>query len=166
MKTSDDKNELFVVVDKNDKIIGYKTRGECHSNKNLMHRGAGVMIFNDKGEVLLQKRSRTKDLYPGYFTISSAGHVNKGESYEKTAKREMLEEIGIKTKITFYSKFLYEDEHETEMDTIYTATHNGPFKNDKNEVEYVQFIPKEKLLKMQKKLSPFAIKSFQELGWL
>lgn len=166
MKTTDDKNELFVVVDKNDRIIGYKTRAECHSNKNLIHRASGVVIANNKGEILLQKRSRSKDLFPSYYTTSSSGHVNKAESYAQTARRELQEEIGIKAKLKFHSKFLYLNERETEINVLYTAHHNGPFVVDKKEVESVIFVSKEKLKSMRKKLTPYAIQSFEQLGIL
>lgn len=166
MKTTDDKNELFSVVDKNDKIIGFKTRGECHSNNKIIHRGSGVVIFNKKGEILLQKRSQTKDTYPGYFTTSAAGHVAKGESYSKTAKREMQEEIGVKPRIKFITKFTWHDNRESEIDALFTAIHSGPFKVYKTEVEYVQFVTKDQLKKMRTELTPFATKCFQELKLL
>lgn len=79
--------ELFDVVDENDNIIGRATREECHSNPKLMHRASIILIFNSKGELLLQKRSMNKDTNPGKWANSVAGHVDPGESYEETAKR-------------------------------------------------------------------------------
>lgn len=166
MKVTDSKDEIFVVVDKNDKIIGYRTRGECHSDKSLIHRGVGVIVINDKGEILLQKRSQTKDTYPGYFTVATSGHVNKGESYMQTAKRETFEEIGVKLKLTPTNKFLSNGKQETEIDTLFTAKHNGPFKVNKSEVESVKFVAKTDLKKVKKRLTPFAIQCFEEVGLL
>lgn len=166
MKATDNKNEIFVVVDKNDKIIGYRTRGECHTNKSLIHRGVGVIVFNDKNEILLQKRSKTKDICPSFFEISTGGHVNKGETYKQSALRETQEEIGIKPKVKFIVKFLYEYEQETEMDVVFTATHNGPFNINNDEVESIQFVNKDSVKKLKSKLTPFSVKCFQELGIL
>lgn len=162
----DDQNELFVVVDKNDKVIGYKTRYECHHNKSLVHRGIGVVIFNAKGEVLLQKRSQKKDLYPGFYSISTGGHVTKGETYLQAAQRELYEEIGIRVWLTLRKKFIIKSEKETEIDTIFSSIYNGPFKVDADEVEEIQFLPKNKIKKLLKKMTPFAIKSLKELGIL
>ena len=81
----DDQKELFVVVDKNDRILGHRTRYDCHHDKSLIHRGIEIVIFNSKGEILLQKRSKKKDLYPGLYTVSTGGHVTKGESYRQSA---------------------------------------------------------------------------------
>ena len=46
-------------------------------------------------EVLLQKRSREKESYPGCWDISCAGHLQTGDEYEEGALRELEEELGI-----------------------------------------------------------------------
>lgn len=53
------------------------------------------MIKNDKNNILIQKRSATKDLYPNCWDLSVGGHVNFGKSYIETAVRELREELGI-----------------------------------------------------------------------
>ena len=163
-RTTDNQNELFVVVDKDDNIIDYRTRKECHSDKNLIHRSTGVIIVNSKGEFLLQKRSQTKDLYPGYFTISCAGHVKKDESYEDAAKREMLEEIGIRVPLKFISKQLLELPVETEFDALFTAEYDGKLNINKEEVESVEFVDPTSILDIKDKLTPYAILGFKRLG--
>lgn len=165
-KTTDNENELFVVVDENDNIIDYRRREECHSDKSLIHRSTGIVIFNNKGKILVQKRSQTKDLYPGYFTISCAGHVKKDEEYEDAAKREMFEEIGIKVPLKFINKKLLKLPLETEFDTLFTAVYDGQFKTSKDEVESVEFVDPESIKDLQDKLTPYAILSFKRLGIL
>jgi len=162
----DEQNELFIVVDKNDKIIGYHTRYECHHNKQLIHRAIGVVVFNDKGQTLLQKRSKNKDTYPGFYTISTSGHVDKGETYKQAAQRELFEELGIHSSLTRRKKFITEMEVETEMDCVFTTLFNGPFYPNKDEIDKIKFVTKEQLKKMQKKLTPFATTSVKELGLL
>lgn len=159
----DDQKELFVVVDRNDNILNYKTRYECHHNKNLIHRAVGVIVFNKKGNILLQKRNVNKDLFPGFYTISTGGHVGKGESYEEAAKRELFEEIGIKTKLSYEKKFITETEAETEMNVVFSAYSDGPFNIDKDEIAEVAFFSHEEIKKMRKKLAPFAVKSLEKL---
>jgi ADP-ribose pyrophosphatase YjhB (NUDIX family) len=56
-----------------------------------MHKSAGVIIENKKGEVLLIERAFFP---PGW--AAPAGHVDKGESFEEAAKREAREETGLK----------------------------------------------------------------------
>lgn len=159
----DDQKELFIVVDKGDNIIDYRTRYDCHHDKSLVHRSIGVVIFNDQREILLQKRSMLKDTHPGLYTISVSGHVTKGQSYEEAAMREMQEEIGIQTELAYATKFLSELEIETEIDMIFTGEHNGPFQIAKDEVEMVQFFSKKEVAKMQDKLTPAAQRALREL---
>ncbi|MDO8269540.1 MAG: NUDIX domain-containing protein [Candidatus Levybacteria bacterium] len=166
MKTTDNQDELFIVVDKNDKIIGYRTRKDCHTDKSLIHRSTSIVIFNKKGEILLQKRSLTKDLYPGLYTVSASGHVNKGESYTDTANREIYEEIGIKIPLKFEKKRFFEGPLETEFDAIFTANYDGPFHLNTEEVEEVEYFSREKIRNMIDRLTPFAQKTFEELGIL
>ena len=164
--STDNQDELFVVVDQEDKLIGYHTRFECHHNKQLIHRAIGVVIFNDKDQILLQKRSKNKDLNPGLYTISTSGHVDKGETYRQTAKRELSEELGIQIPIIQKKRFLAELGYETEMHCLFTARSNGPFYPDKNEVDKVKFVSKNELKKIKSKLTPSAKLSLKQLSLL
>jgi len=150
MVTTDNQRELFIVVDKNDRILGYRTRYECHHDKKLIHRGINVLISNDKGEMLLQKRSVTKDTFPGFWTTAVGGHVAKGETYDEAARREMREELGIAVAIVFHTKFIHAYPRETEMESVYTAKSNGPFTPNKKEVEKVEYFSKIKLARLLK----------------
>ena len=47
-------------------------------------------------QVLLQKRSRNKDSFPGLYDTSSAGHVPAGSEVLPSALRELEEELGIR----------------------------------------------------------------------
>lgn len=53
-----------------------------------------IMIFNNRGELLLQKRSRRKAKNPGRFHTSVGGHVNAGEVSRFTLIHECIEELG------------------------------------------------------------------------
>ncbi len=159
----DNMQEEFIVVDKDDNILTFRTRYDCHHDKSLIHRAIGIIITNDKGEILLQKRSKYKDLQPGKYTISVSGHVTRGQTYEDAATREMNEELGIQTAITCEKKFLMKSPQETEMDTIFTAHSNGPFSPAKDEVEWVEFVSQEKIKKMQDKFTPFAWQCLEQM---
>jgi isopentenyldiphosphate isomerase len=77
--TTDPQDEIFDVVDENDSVIGQTTRGEAHQNPKLIHRVVHIWIINEKGEILIQQRSMTKDGAPGMWDISCGGHVEKGQ---------------------------------------------------------------------------------------
>src|SRR5688572_31217226 len=85
--------EIFDVVNERDEVIGQKPRSEIHRLK-LKHRAVHVLVFNSKGQLFLQKRSMTKDCFPGTWDSSASGHLDCGEEYDACARRELREELG------------------------------------------------------------------------
>jgi mevalonate kinase len=140
VETTDDQQELCIVVDTNDNILGYKTRYECHHNPTLLHRTVGAIIYNEKGEVLLQKRSMTKDMDPGLWGISCAGHVTKGQSDDEAIHRELKEELDIDTPLTALGSYIIGDAKESERAALYKGIHNGPFNPNTLEVSELSFM--------------------------
>lgn len=97
---------LLEVVDENDNIIGLETRAKIHK-EGLLHREIHVSFFNPNGEIIFQRRSLTKDTYPGKLDTAVGGHVEPNMSYEQTAIKESKEETGIDIKpeeLVFLSK--------------------------------------------------------------
>lgn len=73
-------------------------RNQAHE-EGLLHRTAHVWILRKRDgiwEALLQKRSLTKESFPGQFDTSSAGHIQAGDEPLESALRELEEELGIK----------------------------------------------------------------------
>jgi isopentenyl-diphosphate delta-isomerase type 1 len=87
-------NELLDVVDSEDRVIGQATRAEIHRN-GLLHRAVHLFLFNAYGDIFVQRRSALKDRHPLKLDSSAAGHVDAGEAYDRTAVRELEEELGI-----------------------------------------------------------------------
>ncbi len=91
--------EILDVVDENGIPTGETVARDTAHKKGIRHRTAHVWIVrkrsNNEIEVLLQKRSRNKDSYPGCFDISSAGHIPAGEEIIPSALRELKEELGL-----------------------------------------------------------------------
>jgi len=86
--------EIFDIVNERDEVVGQNTRREVHA-RGLWHRAVHVLVFNARGEVLLQKRSMRKDIAAGKWDSSSSGHLDSGEDYDACAVREVREEIGL-----------------------------------------------------------------------
>jgi isopentenyl-diphosphate Delta-isomerase len=87
-------DELFDVVDADDRVIGQARRVEVHQQR-LWHRAVHVLVFNRHGDVFLQQRSIHKDSAPGCWDSSCSGHLDAGEDYDAAAVRELSEEIGL-----------------------------------------------------------------------
>ncbi|MGM9754817.1 MAG: NTP pyrophosphohydrolase, partial [Parabacteroides sp.] len=49
--------EVFPLVNEAGEVIGKATRQECHSGSKLLHPVVHLHIFNQKGDLFLQKRS-------------------------------------------------------------------------------------------------------------
>lgn len=99
-------DELFDVVDENDCVVGQAARAEVH-RLGLFHRAVHIFVFDDGGNVILQKRSLAKDTAPGLFSTSCAGHVDSGENYDSAAIRELDEELGISAEAAKNLRFLF-----------------------------------------------------------
>lgn len=97
--------ERIQIVDENDQPIGASTRQEAWASGSY-YRLVQIVLRDEDGNFLLQKRSMAKSLYPGRWTNAASGHVDEGETYETSAPRELNEEIGIDTPLTFIGKFL------------------------------------------------------------
>lgn len=111
-----------------------KERNQVHKDGDL-HGGSHIWVIRktDMGiEILLQKRSKDKDSFPGCFDISSAGHVAKGEDFLSTAVREIKEELNLTVKeenLTFLFSQYVEGRH---------VFHNETFFN--REINYVYLL--------------------------
>ena len=87
-------DEIFDVVDAEDRVVGRATRSEVHARR-LLHRAVHVFWVRDDGLLCLQRRSYAKDSCPGLLSTSCAGHLDAGEDYGPAALRELAEELGI-----------------------------------------------------------------------
>ena len=89
--------EYLDEVNENGEPTGRTVEREFAHSNGVRHRTAHVWIIRQycgKIQVLLQKRSKTKDSYPGCYDISSAGHIPAGSDYRESAIRELKEELG------------------------------------------------------------------------
>jgi len=157
------KEEYFDVVNEEDEIIGQAKRSECHE-KNLIHRAIFIFIFNDEGKLLLQKRSRFKDLYKGYWTASASGHLSPWERYTQAAKRELKEELGVKLPLT--RSFLVKVRQKIDSGNVklFIGKSNGPFSFNRREIEKVDFFSLteiKKMIKNEKKFTPYFLAVFK-----
>lgn len=128
--------EIFDVVNERDEVVGQNTRREVHA-RGLRHRAVHVLVFGSDGRLFLQKRSMTKDTFPGAWDSSASGHVDAGEDYDACALRELREEIGL-TAITaprrLFKIAACSDTGE-EFVWVYRLEADGPFVLHPEEIE-------------------------------
>ena len=128
--------EWLDVVDEQNRVTGQAKRKDVHE-KGLRHRAAHILIYNQQGDLFLQKRSENKDTFPGYWDSSAAGHVDAGESYDQCITREVTEELGIVLEETPEKLFLLQASPETGMEfcQVYKTIYDGPFDLNEEEIE-------------------------------
>lgn len=135
------------------------TKEECHKY-GYWHRAIYGFIIDKKGNILLQKRAKTKKLWPSKWDVPVGGHVNSNEIGREALIRECYEELGLKVKDDEI-KFLiastsmnnisgYISNHYDECYLIKKEIDLSKLKLQKEEVEEIKFFTKKEVLDMIK----------------
>ena len=85
-------DEDLILVDADDNELGFRSKAECHDGTGILHRAFSLFLFNVAGELLLQRRSSSKRLWPGYWSNSCCSHsspatLNRNSEYESIFKQ-------------------------------------------------------------------------------
>jgi len=138
--------EIVTLVDINDQVIGQAPRSKVRKQA-LIHRVTYILVFNEAGQLLLQKRTAVKDLYPDYYDAAAGGVLSAGETYEASAERELKEELGINdTPLRSHFDHYFESPDNRCWGRVFTCVHNGPFTLQASEVQSAQFVDIESVL--------------------
>jgi isopentenyl-diphosphate delta-isomerase len=133
--------EKVILVDKNDNELGTMEKQEAHV-KGLLHRAFSVFIFNDKNELLLQRRAVKKYHSGGLWTNTCCSHPRQNEKTEDAAKRRLLEEMGMRSTLKKQFDFVYKAKldnnlYEHEFDHVFFGfTNDLPIINPEEVEEY------------------------------
>jgi len=145
------KQEEVVLVNEHDEVLGYMEKLDAHQ-KGLLHRAISVIIFNSKGEMLIQQRGLNKYHWAGIWSNTCCSHPRKQESYKQAAERRLYEELGFKTTLHEAFHFIYKahDEQsgltEHEYDTVFTGVYNDSFQFNEEEIAAVEWIQPDRLV--------------------
>lgn len=149
--------EHVVLVDENDSALGEMEKMQAH-RLGVLHRAFSVFIFNDKGEMLLQQRAKTKYHSGGLWTNACCGHPRPGEGVMQAAARRLSEEMGFKTELEFKERIIYKAKFdnsliEHELDYVFTGKYSGSLQPDPDEVDAFSWVALENIL-IQLKAKP------------
>lgn len=134
--------EYFPIVTVDGYVTGCLPRSVCHNGSKPLHPVVHLHIFNDKGELYLQKRSMRKDIQPGKWDTAVGGHVDFGESIFEALLREAREELGIDAEAAqWLFTYPFESPVEKELVTAFRIMANGPFRFDPVEIDEGRFWP-------------------------
>jgi mutator protein MutT len=132
--------ELLEVVNEHGEILRTLPRSVIHGDPSLMHRVVHVLVFNDRGELLLQKRSMSKDVAPGKWDTSVGGHVDAGETINEALRREMEEELGITAcGPEFLYTYIHSNPYESELVYTHLCINSDEISFNKEEIDEIRF---------------------------
>ncbi len=140
-------DEIVAIVDEHNTVVGAVPRWEMRA-KNLPHRSTYILVFNSQGALYVQKRTLTKDVFPGYYDPAAGGVVLAGESYEQGAVRELEEEMGIRdVPLTWLFDFYFTDERTRVWGGAFFCVYDGKMVLQEEEVEDVVLITIDEILR-------------------
>ena len=140
-------DEIVTIVNEQNIVVGTAPRREMRT-ENLPHRSTYILVFNSQGALYVQKRTLTKDVFPGYYDPAAGGVVLAGESYEAGAVRELEEEMGIRgVPLTWLFDFYFTDERTRVWGGAFSCVYDGTVVPQEEEVEHVMVMTIEDILR-------------------
>ena len=132
--------ELLEVINHKGEVVSILPRDRVHGDPSLIHKVVHALVFNTKGDLLLQKRSMNKDVAPGRWDTSVGGHLDPGEDPFTATIREMKEELGIHIEEPkFLYTYIHTNTYETELVFTYLCTYEGETCFNPEEIDEVKF---------------------------
>lgn len=142
--------EELILVDEDDREIGSLDKAACHDGSGVLHRAFSLFIFNARGELLLQQRSRSKRLWPLYWSNSCCSHPRRGETMEEATARRLDDELHITAELEFVYKFAYQARFdatggENELCWVYLGRSRGTVTPNSNEIAATRLLAADEL---------------------
>jgi isopentenyl-diphosphate delta-isomerase len=137
-----------VLVDSEDRKLGLAGIWEAHRGRGMLHRAISVLLYDGRGKVLLQRRSKQKPLWPLYWSNTVCTHPGDGEGYLECAVRRLKEEMGVEVvKEGLYELYRFEYQAtynselaEHELDTVVMGEYRGEVKPNPDEVASYKWV--------------------------
>lgn len=138
-------SEELILVDTDDNETGHRSKAECHDGDGILHRAFSLFLFNERRELLLQQRSATKRLWPGYWSNSCCSHPRRGESIQTATQRRLSDELNVTATLEYVYKFRYqanfgEAGSENELCHVFLGTTGGDLRPNVGEIAEIQFV--------------------------
>ena len=157
--------EAVIQVSEHDLVIGPVSKLEAHQGAGSFHRAFSVLLFNTKGEMLLQQRSADKVTFPNVWANACCSHpLHSAEELEegnamgvkRAAVRKLEQELGIDPatistdQMTFMTKMRYaarmnQEWIERELDHIIMMCADVELNPNPNEVANTMWVSHEEM---------------------
>ena len=143
-------SEQLILVDDHDREVGFQAKTDCHTGRGILHRAFSIFVFNSRQELLLQQRSLSKMLWPGYWSNTCCSHPRRGESMATAVTRRLSQELGFTCPLEYLYKFKYHAQFgavgaEHELCSVYFGRYDGPVDVNVTEIAAWRFVGVEAL---------------------
>jgi len=138
--------EELILVDEEGREIGSAEKLEAHRNGGRRHLAFSILLFDRKGQTLLQRRSQRKYHFGGLWTNACCGHPRPGEVLAEAARRRLHEEIGVSTELCEVFCFTYRATDpssglsEYEVDHVFVGQLDDEPRPDPEEIDDLRWI--------------------------
>ena len=175
MKSMDDHDivsdpaERLILVNSQDVSVGTLSKTECHAGEGVLHRAFSVFLFNSRHELLLQRRSASKPLWPLYWSNSCCSHPREGETLDVAARRRLRQELGVECPLEFLYKFEYQAFFEQvgaehELCHVFAGRFDGAVNANPTEIAEIRFLGKAQIDE-ELAVNPAAFTPWFKLEW-
>lgn len=143
--------EQVVLVNEKDEVQGLMGKMEAHK-KGMLHQAISIVLFNNKGEMLLQQRAAKKYHWANIWSNTVCTHPRDKETHQASADRRLVEELGFSAPLKEAFSFIYKahDEEsgliEHEYDHVFLGNYEGEIPFNEDEVQEVKWIAIPELL--------------------
>jgi len=163
-------SEQLILVDDQDREIGFKPKTDCHMGKGVLHRAFSIFVFNSDNELLLQQRALSKMLWPGFWSNTCCSHPRRGEVLGVAVGRRLAQELGFTCPLEYLYKFKYHAQFgavgaEHELCSVYFGRYDGPVDANVNEIAAWRFVGVEALERELKK-APETFTPWFKMEWV
>ena len=129
--------EILPLIEPNGLVYGQASRAWCHGGggSKALHPVVHLHLIDREGRIYLQKRSRHKNRFPGFWDSAVGGHVSYGELALEALYREAIEELGLSGfNPILLGTYTYESPRDREFVFMYAAVGHPELDPDNGEV--------------------------------
>lgn len=140
-----------ILVDERDREIGSMEKIKAHQD-GVLHRAFSVFLFNNKKELLMQKRAISKYHSGGLWSNTCCSHPAPGQSLQEAVNSALQRELGILCAVNSVGSFIYKKELgngliEHEYDHLFVGNYDGSIKINPEEVDEIKYMNVPDILK-------------------
>ena len=151
--------EWVDIVNEDNEVIAQASRENMRA-QGLRHRATYIVVHDGMGNILVQRRTETKDFMPGMLDATAGGVVQANEQLLESARREAEEELGIAgVPLAEHGQFYFEDKSCRVWGSLFSCVSHGPFALQAEEVTEVSWMTPEQITARCDEFTPDSLKA-------